>query len=77
VLPGGMGRLSLAIIAVLLVGCDEEDPATSEHCVMTRMRAIEIAHNHDELVRLGLHSTAATSRLVLAKLQNENWQCFR
>lgn len=71
-----MLRRLVPMVAVLLLGCDEEDPALSERCIMVRMRAIELAHAYDQLVRLG-DPASASARVALAKLQNENWQCFR
>lgn len=73
-----MGR-HLLILAVLLVGCDEEDPATSEHCVMVRMRFIEQRFRRDQVARNNPTGPVVLSVLdaALARLQSENWQCFR
>jgi hypothetical protein len=79
VLPGGMGRLSLAIVAVLLVGCDEEDPATSEHCVMTRMRVIDLRFWREQRASGGFASASslAADDAAIARLMSTNWECFK
>lgn len=74
-LPGGMGRLSLVIIAVVLSACDESDPATSEHCVQLRMRFIEAKFHRDRAAELG--AVVSHIDVMLAQLQNQNWQCFK
>jgi hypothetical protein len=74
-----MLRALLAVsLAAVLVGCDDEDPATSEHCVMVRMRYIEGKFWRDRLVGLGSQpAVVADADAGLARLQSENWQCFR
>ena len=74
-LPGGMARLLLVILAAVMVGCDEEDPATSEHCVMVRMRFLEAKFHRDRAASLGANVSALD--VQLAQLQSLNWQCFR
>ena len=70
-----MGRLLLAIVAVFLFACDESDPSTSEHCVMVRMRFIEAKFHRDRAAELG--AVVSHIDVMLARLQNENWACFR
>lgn len=70
-----MGTRLLILLALLVSSCDEEDPSTSEHCIMVRMKAIELAYVREQNVRAGNDVLALD--IVLARLQNENWQCFR
>jgi hypothetical protein len=66
---------SFLLAVALMAGCDESDPATSEHCVMVRMRAIELAYVRRQNVLAG--NDVGALDIVLAKLRNENWTCFR
>lgn len=70
-----MGRLLLAIVAVFLFACDESDPSTSEHCVKVRMQYIEVKYHRDQAAKYG--QPVGDIDVGLARLQNENWQCFK
>ena len=67
--------LRALVTAVLLCACDESDPSTSEHCVMVRMRWIEIRYARDRAAEVGVPTDI--SDRALAQLVNENWQCFK
>lgn len=64
---------ALGLLLVLLAGCDESDPATSERCVMARMRVTE--------ARYWASMTSPAERAALERrIQQEidaNWECFK
>lgn len=74
-IPRRMAFRFLLVAVALLTACDESDPATSQHCIEVRMRAIELAYVRTQNVRAGNDVLALD--IVLAKLQNENWACFK
>ncbi len=74
-LPGGMGRLLLVILAAVLLGCDEEDPATSEHCVQVRMQHINMVYWRNRSADNGGNVTGVDA--MIARFVSANWQCFR
>lgn len=70
----------LVVLALYLTACDESDPSTSEHCVEIRMRYIEAKYHRDQVRTAEEALGSAPDRsldLALAKLQNENWACFK
>lgn len=69
----------LAALVLLLAACDEDDPATSEHCVMVRMQHIEMVFRRNQAVQAGPTAAAVASVLDagIARFVSANWQCFR
>ena len=63
------------VLCAVVGACDESDPSTSQHCIEVRMRAIELAYVRVQNVRAGNDVVALD--IVIAKLQNENWECFK
>lgn len=76
-LPRRQIRLLAALVAWALgaTGCDESDPATSQHCVMVRMKVVELQFWREQ-IRKGGYSTAEAD-LQIGRLQAQNFQCFK
>jgi hypothetical protein len=70
-----MGRHLLVILALCLTACDEDDPATSEHCVMVRMQHINMVYWRNRSAELG--SPVGHVDAMIARFVSANWQCFR